>query len=257
MPIDAAAQVHPEAEVADDVHIGPFTVIGPHVKIGPGTRIGPHAVIDGHTTIGRDNRISQFVSLGGGPQHRGYKGEPTELIIGDRNTFREYCSVHRGTMLDAGVTHIGNDNLVMAYSHIAHDCVLGDGITMANGASLAGHVHIGDHCILAGFALVYQFRHVGPLAFLAYCSGVVQDVPAFVRSAGSPAEPHGINSIGMRRQGYSSDEIAAVKKAYRTLYRSKMRLADAKEAIREQAEASPAVATLLASLDNAQRGIIR
>lgn len=257
MPIDAAARVHPEAEVADDVQIGPFAVIGPHVKIGAGSRIGSHTVIDGHTTIGRNNSISHFVSLGGEPQHRGYKGEPTELIIGDGNTFREYCSVHRGTMLDAGVTRIGNNNLLMAYTHVAHDCVLGNGITMANGASLAGHVHIGDHCILAGFALVYQFRHVGPLSFLAYCSGVVQDVPAFVRSAGSPAEPHGINSIGMRRHGYSNDEIAAVKRAYRTLYRSKMRLAEAKEVLREQAEASPAVATLLASLDNAQRGIIR
>lgn len=257
MAIDASAQVHPEAEIADDVQIGPFSVIGAHVKIGAGSRIGPHVVIDGHTTLGRNNTVSQFVSLGGEPQHRGYKGEPTELIIGDGNTFREYSSVHRGTMLDAGLTRIGNDNLLMAYTHVAHDCVLGNGITMANGASLAGHVHIGDHCILAGFALVYQFRHVGPLAFLAYCSGVVQDVPAFVRSAGSPAEPHGINSIGMRRHGYANDEIAAVKQAYRTLYRSKMRLADAKEAIREQAETSPAVATLLASLDNAQRGIIR
>ncbi|KEZ77039.1 acyl-ACP--UDP-N-acetylglucosamine O-acyltransferase [Salinisphaera hydrothermalis] len=257
MPIDASAQVHPEAKVADDVHIGPFTVIGPHVTIGAGSRIGPHVVIEGHTTLGRNNRVSQFVSLGAEPQHRGYKGEPTELVVGDGNTFREYSSVHRGTMLDQGVTRIGNDNLLMAYTHIAHDCVLGNGITMANGASLAGHVHIGDHCILAGFALVYQFRRVGPLAFLAYCSGVVQDVPAFVRSAGSPAEPHGINSIGMRRQGYSNDEIAAVKKAYRTLYRSKMRLADAKEVIRESAETSPAVATMLASLDNAERGIIR
>ena len=257
MPIDASAHVHPEAQIADDVHIGPFTVIGPHVTIGAGSRIGPHVVIDGHTTLGRDNRVSQFVSLGAEPQHRGYKGEPTELVIGDGNTLREYSSVHRGTMLDQGVTRIGNDNLLMAYTHIAHDCVLGNGITMANGASLAGHVHIGDHCILAGFALVYQFRRVGPLAFLAYCSGVVQDVPAFVRSAGSPAEPHGINTIGMRRQGYSNDEIAAVKKAYRTLYRSKMRLADAKEVIRESAETSPAVATMLASLDNAERGIIR
>lgn len=257
MPVDPLAQVHPEARVADDVEIGPFTVIGPDVSIGAGSRIGSHVVIDGHTTLGRDNQVFRFVSLGAEPQHRGYKGEPTELVIGDRNTFREYCSVHRGTMLDQGVTRIGDDNLLMAYTHVAHDCVLGNGITMANGASLAGHVHIDDYCILAGFALVYQFRHVGKLAFLAYCSGVVQDVPAFVRSAGSPAEPHGLNSIGMRRQGYSNDEIAAAKKAYRTLYRSKLRLADAKEAIREQAESSAAVRTMLDSLDNAQRGIIR
>lgn len=257
MSIDASARVHAESQVADDVHIGAFSVIGPHVKIGSGTRIGPHAVIDGHTTIGCNNRIFQFASLGGEPQHRGYRGEPTQLVIGDGNTFREYSSVHRGTAFDQGVTRIGNDNLLMAYTHVAHDCVLGNGITLANGASLAGHVHLSDHCILAGFALVYQFRHIGPLAFLAYCSGVVQDVPAFVRSAGSPARPHGINSIGMRRLGYSSDEIAAVKKAYRILYRSRKRLVDAKEAIREYAEDSPAVATMLASLDNARHGIIR
>lgn len=257
MPIDTSARVHPEAQIADDVEIGPFTVIGAHVKIDSGTRVGPHVVVDGHTTIGRDNQISQFVSLGGQPQHRGYKGEPTELIIGDGNTFREYSSVHRGTMLDAGVTRIGSNNLLMAYTHVAHDCVLGNGITMANGASLAGHVHIGDDCILSGFALVYQFRHVGPLAFLAYCSGVVHDVPAFVRSAGAPAEPHGVNTIGMRRHGYSDEEIAAVKAAYKTLYRSKKRLAEAKDILTEQARTSPAVAKMLASLDTAHRGIIR
>lgn len=257
MAVDPLAQVHPEAQIADDVEIGPFTVIGPHVTIGAGSKIGSHVVIDGHTTLGRDNQVFRFVSLGAEPQHRGYQGEPTELVIGDRNTFREYSSLHRGTMLDEGVTRVGDDNLLMAYTHVAHDCVLGDGITMANGASLAGHVHIGDHCILAGFALVYQFRHVGKLAFLAYCSGVVHDVPAFVRSAGSPAEPHGLNSIGMRRHGYSNDEIAAAKSAYRTLYRSKLRLTEAKEAIREQAESSVAVRTMLDSLDNAERGIIR
>jgi UDP-N-acetylglucosamine acyltransferase len=257
MPIDDSARVHPEAQIADDVEVGPFTVIGADVKIGVGSRIGPHAVIDGHTTIGCNNQVSQFVTLGAEPQHRGYKGEPTELVIGDGNIFREYSSVHRGTMLDAGVTRIGNDNLLMAYTHVAHDCVLGTGITMANGASLAGHVHIGDHTILSGFALVYQFRHVGPFAFLAYCSGVVHDVPAFIRSAGAPAEPHGVNTIGMRRHGYSDAEIAAVKNAYRTLYRSKKRLAEAKEAIRAQVDSSPAVATLLASLDSSERGIIR
>ena len=257
MALDELARVHPEADIADDVEIGPFTVIGPDVTIGPGTVVGPHVVISGHTTIGANNQISHFVSLGAEPQHRGYKGEPTELVIGDGNIFREYCSVHRGTMLDKGVTRIGDNNLLMAYVHIAHDCVLGNNITMANGASLAGHVTIDDHCILAGFALVYQFRHVGRLAFLAYCSGVVQDVPAFVRSAGSPAEPHGINSIGMRRNGYSNDEITATKHAYRTLYRSKLRLEEARETIREQAKTSPAVTEMLATLDRAERGIIR
>ncbi|ROO32256.1 acyl-ACP--UDP-N-acetylglucosamine O-acyltransferase [Salinisphaera orenii] len=257
MPVDPSAQVHPEAQLADDVDVGPFSVIGPNVRIGAGTRIGPHAVITGHTHIGRENHIFQFVSLGAEPQHRVYKGEPTRLVIGDRNTFREYCSVHRGTTIDQSETIIGDDNLLMAYTHVAHDCVLGNGITMANGASLAGHVRIGDFCILAGFALVYQFRRVGTMAFLAYCSGVQQDVPAFVRSSGAPAEPHGINSVGMRRRGYSEDEVAAAKQAYRTIYRSKLRLDQAREALREPAEHSEAVRVMLASLDAAQRGIIR
>ena len=257
MPVDPSAQVHPEAQLADDVDVGPFSVIGPNVRIGAGTRIGPHAVITGHTHIGRENHIFQFVSLGAEPQHRVYKGEPTRLVIGDRNTFREYCSVHRGTTIDQSQTIIGDDNLLMAYTHVAHDCVLGNGITMANGASLAGHVRIGDFCILAGFALVYQFRRVGTMAFLAYCSGVQQDVPAFVRSSGAPAEPHGINSVGMRRRGYSEDEVAAAKQAYRTIYRSKLRLDQAREALREPAKHSEAVRVMLASLDAAQRGIIR
>src|SRR5699024_5875928 len=219
MAIDPKAEVHPGAELADDVEVGPFSVIGPHVRIGSGTRIGPHVVITGHTTLGCDNQVFQFASLGAEPQHRVYKGEPTRLQIGDRNVFREYCSVHRGTTIDQSVTVIGNDNLLMAYVHIAHDCALGNGITMANGASLAGHVRMGDHCTLGGFALVYQFRHVGKLSFLAYSSGVVQDVPAFTRCAGSPAVPHGINSVGMRRHGYSEDDVAAIKNAYRIVYR--------------------------------------
>lgn len=257
MSIDEHALVHPDARLGQDVTVGPFSVIGPNVSIGAGTRIGSHTIIEGHTTIGCNNRIHQFVSLGSEPQHNGYQGEPTQLIIGDNNTFREYASVHRGTLFDEGVTRIGNDNLLMAYTHVAHDCRLGNGITMVNSASLAGHVHIGDHCVMAGFALVYQFRHVGPYAYVAYCSGVVQDVPAFVKAAESPAKPHGVNSVGMRRQGFAQEDIAAVKKAYQTLYRSKLRLEEAKAAIREQEPDSPALAILLASLDNGQRGIIR
>jgi len=257
MAVDPSAQVHPEAELADDVEVGPFTVIGPHVRIGSGTSIGPHVVISGHTTIGCDNQVFQFVSLGAEPQHRAYKGEPTRLSIGDRNTFREFCSVHRGTTLDQSETMIGDDNLLMAYTHVAHDCVLGHGITMANGASLAGHVRIGDYCLLAGFALVYQFRRVGTMAFLAYCSGVQQDVPAFVRSSGAPAQPHGINSVGMRRRGYSEAEVAAAKRAYRTIYRSKLRLEQAKDGLREPAQDSEAVRIMLESLEAAERGIIR
>jgi UDP-N-acetylglucosamine acyltransferase len=257
MPVDPSAKVDPEAQIADDVDIGPFTVIGSNVSIGAGTRIGPHVVITGHTTIGRDNQIFQFVSLGAEPQHRVYAGEPTRLTIGDRNTFREYCSVHRGTTIDQSETIVGDDNLLMAYTHVAHDCVLGNSITMANGASLAGHVRIGNFCILASFALVYQFRRVGTMAFLAYCSGVQQDVPAFVRSAGAPAVPHGINSVGMRRRGYGEDEVAAAKRAYRLIYRSKLRLEQARQALREPAESSAAVREMLDSLEQAERGIIR
>ncbi len=257
MAIDPTAQVDPEAELADDVEVGAFSVIGPNVRIGPGTRVGPHAVISGHTTLGRDNQVFQFVSLGAEPQHRGYKGEPTRLEIGDRNVFREFCSVHRGTTIDQSVTVIGNDNLLMAYVHVAHDCVLGNGITMANGASLAGHVCMGDFCILGGFALVYQFRRIGTMSFLAYSSGVVHDVPAFTRCAGVPAVPHGINSVGMRRHGYSDDDVNAIKRAYRIVYRSKLRLEEAKEKLKQPAQDNAAVAVLLESLEQAQRGIIR
>lgn len=257
MAIDPTAQVDPGAELGADVDVGAFSVIGPNVRIGAGTRIGPHATISGHTTLGRDNHVFQFVSLGAEPQHRVYKGEPTRLEIGDRNIFREFCSVHRGTTIDQGVTTVGSDNFFMAYVHIAHDCVLGNNITMANGASLAGHVRMGDHCMLGGFALVYQFRRVGTLSFLAYSSGVVQDVPAFTRGAGAPARPHGINSVGMRRHGYSEADVAAIKRAYRILYRSKLRLQEAKAQLRQGAQDNAAVATLLESLEQSGRGIIR
>lgn len=257
MAVDPTAKVDPKAELADDVEVGAFSVIGPDVRIGSGTRIGPHVVISGHTTLGRDNDVFQFVSLGAEPQHRAYNGEPTRLEIGDRNVFREFCSVHRGTTLDQSVTQVGNDGLFMAYVHIAHDCHLGHGITMANGASLAGHVRMGDQCMLGGFALVYQFRRVGKLCFLAYSTGAVQDVPAFTRCAGSPAEPHGINSVGMRRQGYSEEDVAAIKHAYRILYRSKLRLEEAKEQLQQPARENAAVAAMLESLEQAERGIVR
>lgn len=255
--IDPTARVHADARLADDVEVGAYSVIGAGVEIGPGTRIGPHAVIHGPTRIGRDNRIFQFVSLGEEPQHRGYKGEPTRLEVGDRNIFREFCSVHRGTTLDRGVTCIGDDNLMMAYAHIAHDCVLGDSITMANGASLAGHVRVGDHCILGGFALVYQFVCIGTLAFLGYGSGVSHDVPAFVRCSGYPAKPHGINSVGMRRHGYDNDDVTAMKHAYRILYRSKLRLDEAKARLANDASHNAAVKVFLDSLDGSERGVIR
>jgi len=258
MSIDQTARVHPDAELADDVEVGAFCVIGPHVRIGAGTRIASHVVIDGHTTLGCDNQVHAFAALGTEPQHRAYKGEPTRLEIGDRNIFREYISVHRGTMLDEGVTQIGSDNLFLAYVHIAHDCMLGDGITMINGATLAGHVRVDDHCILGSYTLVNQFRHIGKLAFLAYRSGAVQDVPAFVRCVESPATPHGINSIGLRRHGYDKQDMAAIKQAYRIVYRSNLRLEQAKAELRPLASENEAVAVMLESLERAgERGIIR
>lgn len=255
--IDPSARVDPGAQLADDVEVGAFSVIGPDVEIAAGTRIGPHVVISGHTRIGRDNRIFQFCSVGEEPQHRGYKGELTRVEIGDGNTIREFCSIHRGTLFDEGVTRIGHHNLLMAYVHIAHDCVLGDGITMANGASLAGHVNLADHCILAGFAMVHQFTQVGTLAYLGYSTGVTRDVPAFVRCSGYTAQPHGINSVGMRRRGYTEEDVRSVKQAYRTVYRAKLLFDTAREALAPLAEANPAADIFLASLNRSKRGIIR
>lgn len=257
MAVDPLASVDPSAQLASNVEVGPFAVVGPNVEIGAGSVVSPHAVITGHTYIGRDNRIASFVSLGDAPQHRGYAGEPTTLEIGDRNTIREYASIHRGTAADNSRTVIGDDNFVMAYSHIAHDCVLANGITMANGASLAGHVRIDSGAVLSGFALVYQFRCIGRLAFLAFGSGVVQDVPAYTRIAGSPAYSNGINSVGMRRAGYSRDDIRAVKAAYRIVYRRQLKLDTARTQVREAAADSPAVGVFADSLERAARGIVR
>ncbi|NNC23168.1 acyl-ACP--UDP-N-acetylglucosamine O-acyltransferase [Salinisphaera sp. USBA-960] len=257
MAVDRLASVDADAQLAPDVEVGPFAVIGPGVEIGSGTKVGSHTVISGRTRIGRDNRIAPFVSLGDAPQHRGYQGEATTLEIGDRNTIREYVSVHRGTAADRGDTTIGDDNFVMAYAHIAHDCVLGNNINMANGASLAGHVRVDSGAVLSGFALVYQYRCVGKLAFLAYSSGVVQDVPAFTRAAGSPAYSNGINSIGMRRSGYSSDDIRALKAAYRVVYRQQLKFDEARAKVREAAVECDAVAEFADTLERSTRGIVR
>ncbi|MDN5863021.1 MAG: acyl-ACP--UDP-N-acetylglucosamine O-acyltransferase [Salinisphaera sp.] len=255
--IDPSARVDPAARLAADVQVGPYAVIGPHVEIGAATTVGAHAVITGHTRIGAGNRIFQFVSLGEEPQHRAYHGEPTRLEIGDGNTIREFCSIHRATTLEDGVTRVGNDNLLMAYVHIAHDCKIGNGITMANGASLAGHVRVGDYCVFGGFALVHQFVHIGTLAFIAYACGVRRDVPAFVKCSDYAAKPHGINSVGMRRHGYGDDDIRIIKAAYRKLYRAKLSFDDARSAIQQLAAGYPAVTAMLESLDASTRGIVR
>jgi UDP-N-acetylglucosamine acyltransferase len=255
--IDPHAVIDPAAELEEGVSIGPFSVIGAGVRIGKGTVIGPHVVIKGPTTIGRDNRIYQFASVGEDPQDKKYAGEPTTLEIGDRNVIREYVTLHRGTVEDQGVTRIGSDNLFMAYIHVAHDCVLGDNIIMANCASLGGHVHIGDWAILGGFTMVHQFGRVGAHSFCGMGSAVNMDLPPFVTVSGQPAKPHGINSIGLLRRGFSAEDVQQIKRAYKLIYKSGKRLEEAREAIGVMLKETPALGILHDFLSQRGRGILR
>lgn len=255
--IDSRAVIEPGAELDEGVSVGPFSVIGAGVRIGKGTTIGPHVVVKGPTTIGCDNRVYQFASVGEDPQDKKYAGEPTSLEIGDRNVIRECATLHRGTVQDQGITRIGSDNLLMAYIHVAHDCVIGDNVILANGASLGGHVHIGDWAILGGFTMVHQFGRVGAHSFCGMGSAVNMDLPPFVTVSGQPAKPHGINSEGLRRRGFSDDEIRQVKRAYKLIYKSKLRLEEAREAIGAMLEETPALQTLFDFLGASGRGILR
>jgi UDP-N-acetylglucosamine acyltransferase len=255
--IDPRAVVDAKAELANDVTVGPFTVIGPDVVIDSGTWIGPHAVINGPTRIGRDNKIYQFASIGEAPQDKKYRGEPTRLEIGDRNVFRENCTIHRGTTQDRQITRIGNDNLFMAYVHVAHDCVLGDNIIMANGTSLAGHVTVDDHAILGGFTLVHQFCRLGAHSFSSFGSGINQDLPPYVTVAGHRAEPRGTNSEGLRRHGFSANAINGIRRAFKLIYRSGLRLEDAVKEVRELAESVPEVGIMADFIAASERGILR
>jgi UDP-N-acetylglucosamine acyltransferase len=225
--IDPHAIVSPQARLAPDVRVGPFSIIGAQVEIGAGTVIGPHAVVNGPTTIGADNRIFQFASIGDEPQDKKYRGEPTRLVIGDRNVFRESCTVNRGTTHDRGLTQIGDDNLFMAYSHVAHDCTIGNNTVFANCASLAGHVEIGDWAILGGLTAVHQFARIGAHAFLGGGSILSRDVPPYVMVAGNPAVPHTVNAEGLKRRGFTEEQIRNIRDAYRIVYRSELKLADA------------------------------
>ena len=254
--IHPQAAVDPRAELADDVSVGAFAVIGADVRIDSGTTIGPHAVIEGPTRIGKDNRIYQFVSLGAAPQDKKYRGEATELIIGDRNLIREYCTFNRGTVQDLGYTKIGDDNWIMAYVHLAHDCVVGDHTIFANGATLAGHVTIEDYAILGGFSLIHQFVRIGAYAFTGMGSAVSRDVPPYVTASGNLAKPHGLNAEGLRRNGFSAEQIARLRRAYKTLYRAGLRLEEAVEALSEDVE-HPEIARLLHFLEGSKRSIIR
>jgi UDP-N-acetylglucosamine acyltransferase len=256
--IHPTALIAPSARLGDNVTIGAYSIVGADVEIGDGTTVGPHVVIEGPTTIGRDNRIYQFASLGAAPQDKKYAGEPTRLEIGDRNTIREFCTFNRGTAQDAGATRVGDDNWIMAYVHLAHDCQVGDKTIFANNAQLAGHVHVGDWAILGGFTVVHQFVRIGTHCITAMGSILLQDVPPFVTASGNPAAPHGINSEGLKRRGFSAATIAAIKRAYKTLYRSGMKLEEATAAIAAEAQGEQAQLALLSDfLATPGRGIIR
>ena len=255
--IDSRAVISPQAQIAAEVQIGPFTIIGADVVIGTGTWIGPHAVINGPTRIGADNKISQFASLGDAPQDKKYKGEPTRLEIGDRNVFREFVTVNRGTTHDKGVTQIGNDNLFMAYSHVAHDCQLGDKIVMSNCATLGGHVEIGDWVIMGGLSAVHQFTKIGAHCFIANNAAVTRDVPPYVIAVGQPAEPHSVNSEGLKRRGFSPEQILNIRRAYRLLYRSGLKLQAAMQELEKVAVTQAEIRPFVEFIKRSERGIVR
>ena len=255
--INSTAIIDARAELADDVSVGAFSVIGADVHIDSGTVIGPHVVIKGPTSIGKNNRIYQFASIGEDPQDKKYAAEITRLEIGDRNTIREFTSMHRGTIQDQGLTKIGNDNLFMAYTHVAHDCRIGDHVIMANGASLAGHVHLHSHAILGGFTLVHQFTQIGQYSFAAMGSAITQDIPPFVMVGGKPTRPHGINSVGMERNGITVDDVRLIRNAYKIIYKMNLRLEDAIEQIEALATDSLELTEMVSFLRNVRRGILR
>lgn len=261
--IHATALVDPMAELDSSVSVGPYTVIGPHVRVGPGTRIGAHCVIEGHTTIGCDNQIFQFNSLGAIPQDKKYAGEPCELVIGERNTIREFCTFNIGSPSDQGVTRLGNDNWIMAYVHLAHDCVVGNHTIFANNSQLGGHVHVDDWVILGGFTVVHQFLRLGAHSFTAMCSVLFADLPPFVMCQGQPAEARSMNFEGLRRRGFSAGRIAAVKAMHKALYRDGLTLKQAKlriaELARNHPESASDVQMMLSFLQQTspQRGIVR
>ena len=259
--IHPTALVDPRAELDASVEVGPYAVIGPQVRIGADTSVGAHCVIDGHTTIGRDNRIFPFASIGGAPQDKKYAGEPTRLSIGDGNTIREYVTINTGTVQDEGETRLGDDNWIMAYVHIAHDCRLGSHIILANAVQLAGHVHLGDWVFLGGLSGVHQFVRVGAHAMTAFQTRLAQDVPPFVTAGGNPAEAQSINAEGLRRRGFSAERITLIKQMYRLLYRKGLTLDAARqqiEALRgELADADADIALMQDFLATASRGIVR
>lgn len=257
MSIDVRAVVDSSARIGKEVSIGPFSIIGPHVELGDGTWIGPHVVINGPTKIGKNNRIFQFASVGEVPQDKKFHGENSTLEIGDRNTIREFATINRGTSDGGGVTRIGNDNWLMAYIHIAHDCRVGNHTIFANSASIAGHVQIEDHVILGGFTLVHQFCSIGQHAFSGMGSAISKDVPPFLMVNGNPAAPHGLNNEGLKRRNFSKETQQALRDAYKLIYRAGLTLEEAKLQLKPLAQLHKEVELMLLFIENSQRGIIR
>jgi UDP-N-acetylglucosamine acyltransferase len=257
MNIHPTAIVHAGARLGAGVEVGPYSVIGEHVEVGDNTWIGSHVVIGGHTRIGRDNRIFQFCSVGEVPQDKKYAGEPTRLEIGDRNTIREFCTLNCGTAQDAGVTRLGNDNWIMAYVHLAHDCQVGNHTIFANNAQLAGHVHVGDWVILGGFTGVHQFVWLGAHSMTAVGTVLLQDLPPYVMAAGNTAEPRGINSEGLKRRGFSPESVMAIRRAYKTLYKSGLKLDEARAILAAEAATVAELTPMVDFLARPGRGIIR
>ena len=255
--IHKSAIISETAKISDNVEIGPFSIIGDHVEIGEGTRINSHVVINGPTIIGSENHIYQFTSIGDDPQDKKYRGESTRLKIGNRNTIREYCTISRGTTQDKSLTTIGDDNWIMAYVHIAHDCQVGNNIIFANSATLAGHVHVGDWAIFAGFTGAHQFCHIGAHSFIGMNSLTNKDIPAYTMASGQPVTPRGVNTEGLKRRNFSSEEINNIKNAYRILYRSELTLAQAISELEKLVENQPELLIFLESLKQSNRGIIR
>lgn len=255
--IDARAIVSPQAQLAADVSVGPFSIIGPEVTIGARTVIEPHVVIGGPTLIGTDNHVFQFASIGSAPQDKKYQGEPTRLEIGDRNVFRECCTINRGTTHDRGVTRIGSDNLFMAYAHVAHDCTIGNKTVFANCAALGGHVEIGDWVIVGGLCAVHQFSKIGAHAFLGGGAILTRDVPPYVMVAGNPAAPHGVNSEGLKRRGFTEEQIRNIREVYRIVYRSELRLSDALGQLEPLAQAHPEIRVFVDFIHASTRSLVR
>jgi UDP-N-acetylglucosamine acyltransferase len=259
--IHPSAIVDPAADLDPSVSIGPYAVIGPHVRIGAGTTVGPHTVIEGRTSIGRDNRIFQFASIGAISQDMSYGGEPTRLEIGDRNTIREFCTLNLGTMKEEGVTRIGSDNWIMAYVHVAHDCRVGNHIVMANNATLAGHVHVGDWAVIGGLSGVHQFVHIGAHAMIGFQAHVAQDVPPFMTADGNPLTLRAVNLTGIKRRGFDNERIGVIRQMHKLLYRDSLTLEQANAAIGALRGSGPEVDadidTMLSFLAGATRGIVR